>query len=206
MYLDEAPEFGRDVLDALRQPLESGEVVIARAGVTARFPARFTLILAANPCPCASARTTGAACSCTPLAKRRYLARLSGPLLDRVDAKIEFLPVSRRELLSDRAFVEPSATVAARVVRARDRAAERLADTPWQLNAQVPGSELRKNFAPAAAALAPLERAMDLGRISARGADRVIRLSWTLADLAGTDRPGIDEVGYALGLWSGTPL
>ncbi|HXS65821.1 MAG TPA: ATP-binding protein [Streptosporangiaceae bacterium] len=206
LFLDEAPEFGRDVLDGLRQPLESGEVVIARAGVTARFPARFTLILAANPCPCASARTTGAACSCTPLAKRRYLARLSGPLLDRVDAKIEFLPVSRRELLSDRAFTESSATVAARVARARERAAERLADTPWQLNAQVPGSELRKKFAPARAALAPLERAMDLGRISARGADRVIRLSWTLADLAGIDRPGINEVGYALGLWSGTPL
>ncbi len=206
LFLDEAPEFGRDVLDGLRQPLESGEVVIARAGVTARFPARFTLILAANPCPCASARTTGAACSCTPLAKRRYLARLSGPLLDRVDAKIEFMPVSRRELLSDRAFTESSATVAARVAAARHRAAQRLADTPWRLNAQVPGSELRKNFAPSSGALAPLERAMDLGRISARGADRVIRLSWTLADLNGIGRPGIDEVGYALGLWSGTPL
>jgi magnesium chelatase family protein len=206
LFLDEAPEFGRDVLDGLRQPLESGEVVIARAGVTARFPARFTLILAANPCPCASARTTGAACSCTPLVKRRYLARLSGPLLDRVDAKIEFLPVSRRELLSDRAFAESSATVAVRVAAARDRAAERLAGTPWRLNAQIPGSELRRRFAPASAALAPLERAMDLGRVSARGADRVIRLSWTLADLGGIDRPGIDQVGYALGLWSGTPL
>jgi magnesium chelatase family protein len=206
LFLDEAPEFGRDVLDGLRQPLESGEVVIARAGVTAHFPARFTLILAANPCPCASARTTGAACSCTPLAKRRYLARLSGPLLDRVDAKIEFMPVSRRELLSDRAFTESSAVVAVRVAEARSRAARRLADTPWRLNGQVPGSELRKSFSPAAAALAPLERAMDLGRISARGADRVIRLSWTLADLGGIDRPGIDEVGFALGLWSGTPL
>lgn len=206
LFLDEAPEFARDVLDGLRQPLESGEVVIARAGVTARFPARFTLILAANPCPCASATTTGAACSCTPLAKRRYLARLSGPLLDRVDAKIEFLPVSRRELLSDRAFTEPSATVAVRVAEARDRAAERLAGTPWRLNAQIPGSVLRKRFAPLPGALAPLERAMDLGRVSARGADRVIRLSWTLADLGGIDRPGIDEVGYALGLWSGTPL
>ena len=174
--------------------------------MTARFPARFTMILAANPCQCASARTTGAACSCTPLAKRRYLSRLSGPLLDRVDAKIEFMPVSRRELLSDRAFTEPSAAVAVRVAEARNRAAQRLADTPWRLNGEVPGSELRKRFAPAAGALAPLERAMDLGRISARGADRVIRLSWTLADLGGIDRPGIDEIGFALGLWSGTPL
>lgn len=205
LFLDEAPEFGRDVLDGLRQPLESGEVVIARAGVTARFPARFTLILAANPCPCASSGSAAAACSCTPMARRRYLARLSGPLLDRVDAKIEFLPVSRRELLSDRAFTETSAAVAERVRLARERAAARLAGTPWRLNAQIPGSELRRKYAPAATALAPLERAMDLGRISARGADRVIRLSWTLADLAGLHRPGIGEVGYALGLWSGTP-
>jgi magnesium chelatase family protein len=165
----------------------------------------FTLVLAANPCPCASARTTGAGCSCTPMVKRRYLSRLSGPLLDRVDAKIEFLPVSRRELLSDRAFTEASAIVAERVRLARSMARARLAGTPWRLNAQIPGRELRRRFAPAASALAPLERAMDLGRISARGADRVIRLSWTLADLAGIGRPGVAEVGYALGLWSGTP-
>ncbi len=206
LFLDEAPEFGRDVLDGLRQPLESGEVVVARAGVTARFPARFTLIMAANPCPCASASTTGAACSCTPLARRRYLARLSGPLLDRVDAKIEFLPVRRAELLSDRSFTEPSAVVAERVRRARQRSAARLAGSPWRLNAQIPGSELRRRFAPAPGALAPLERAMDLGRISARGVDRVIRLSWTVADLAAVDRPGAGEVSYALSLWLGTPI
>jgi magnesium chelatase family protein len=205
LFLDEAPEFGRDVLDALRQPLESGEVVVARAGVTARFPARFTLIMAANPCACASARTAGSACSCTPMARRRYLARLSGPLLDRVDAKIEFLPVRRTELLSDRAFTEPSAVVAERVRAARLRAAARLTGTPWLLNGQIPGSELRRRFTPGPAALVPLERAMDLGTISARGADRVIRLSWTLADLAALPRPGQAEVGYALGLWMGTP-
>ena len=105
LFLDEAPEFDRDVLDALRQPLESGRVVIARSGLTARFPARFTLILAANPCPCArmaSTGSTGSACTCTPLARRRYLARLSGPLLDRVDVKVELLPVGRAELLSGR--------------------------------------------------------------------------------------------------------
>src|SRR5215470_14012668 len=97
LFLDEAPEFARDVLDALRQPLESGEVVVARSGLTARFPARFTLVLAANPCPCAKGPAAGA--HCTPTARRRYLARLSGPLLDRVDVKVEFLPVSRAELL-----------------------------------------------------------------------------------------------------------
>ncbi len=204
LFLDEAPEFSRDVLDGLRQPLESGEVLVARAGVTARFPARFTLILAANPCPCAGAGTVGASCGCTPLTRRRYLARLSGPLLDRVDAKIEFLPVRRAELLSDRNLTEPSSVVATRVREARERAGARLAGTPWRLNAQIPGSELRRRFAPEAGALAPLERAMDLGQISARGADRVLRLSWTLADLAGIPRPRAPEVGYALGLWLGT--
>ena len=203
LFLDEAPEFGRDVLDALRQPLESGEVVVARLGVTARFPARFTLVLAANPCPCAKGPGPQAACSCTPAARRRYLARLSGPLLDRVDVKVEFLPVGRAELLSDRHFAESSAAVAVRVEAARQRAAQRLKDTPWRLNAQIPGSELRRRFSPGPGALVPLERAMDLGEISARGVHRVIRVSWTLADLAGVPRPTVGETSYALGLWLG---
>jgi magnesium chelatase family protein len=206
LFLDEAPEFGRDVLDALRQPLESGEVTIARSGLTAVFPARFTLILAANPCPCARASSARSACTCTPLVRRRYLARLSGPLLDRVDVKVELMPVSRAELLSDRQLAEPSAVVAARVAQARARSARRLAGTPWRLNAQVPGAELRRAFRPAPGALAPLERAMDLGEISARGADRIVRMSWTLADLAGAARPGTAEIGYALGLWLGVGL
>jgi len=206
LFLDEAPEFARDVLDALRQPLESGEVVIARSGLTARFPACFTLVLAANPCPCAKAATSGEACTCTPLMRRRYLARLSGPLLDRIDVKVELLPVGRAELLSDRQLTEPSAVVADRVREARLRAARRLEGTPWRLNAEVPGSDLRRRFRPANGALAPLERAMDLGQVSARGADRIIRMSWTLADLAGEPRPGRDQIGAALALWLGAGL
>ncbi|HEX3389870.1 MAG TPA: ATP-binding protein, partial [Streptosporangiaceae bacterium] len=205
LFLDEAPEFGRDVLDALRQPLESGEVVVARSGVTARFPARFTLLLAANPCPCAKGPGPQPGCDCAPAVRRRYLARLSGPLLDRVDVKVEFLPVSRGELLSDATFAESSATVAARVETARHRAAARLRDTPWRLNAEIPGSELRLNYAPAPGALVPLERAMDLGQISARGVHRVIRVAWTLADLAGVPRPTADQTAAALGLWLGVP-
>ena len=206
LFLDEAPEFARDVLDALRQPLESGEVVVARSGLTARFPARFTLVMAANPCPCArasSARSARPACECTPWVRRKYLARLSGPLLDRVDVKVEFLPVGRAELLSDRRFTEPSSVVAERVAMARQRAAFRLKGTCWRLNAQIPGSELRRSYRPASGALAPLERAMDIGEISARGVDRVIRLAWTVADLAGVSRPATAEVSYALGLWLG---
>ena len=204
LFLDEAPEFGCDVLDALRQPLESGEVVIARCGTTARFPARFTLVLAANPCPCAKAAASPRSpCSCSPATKRRYLGRLSGPLLDRVDVKVELLPVGRAELLNDRRFAETSATVAARVARARHRAARRLAGTPWRVNAEVPGSELRRSYAPGRDALVPVERAMELGEISARGLHKIVRVSWTLADLAGKDRPTVDECGYALGLWLG---
>jgi magnesium chelatase family protein len=203
LFLDEAPEFGRDVLDALRQPLESGEVIIARSGLTAVFPARFTLVLAANPCPCARASTVGSTCTCTPLVRRRYLARLSGPLLDRVDVKVELLPVGRAELLSDRQLAEPSAVVAERVREARLRAARRLRDTRWRLNAEIPGSELRRTFRPEPGALAPLERALDLGEVSARGVDRIVRLAWTLADLAGVPRPRMPEIGYALGMWLG---
>ena len=206
LLLDEAPEFDRDVLDALRQPLESGQVVVARLGLTARFPARFTLVLAANPCPCARVGDSRNACTCTPTARRRYLGRLSGPLLDRVDVKVEVLPVGRAELLSDGRSAEPSSVVAARVTAARQRAAGRLAGTSWRLNAEVPGSELRRRFAPARGALVPLERAMELGEISARGVDRVLRVSWTLADLAGKPRPGAEETCYALGLWLGTGI
>jgi magnesium chelatase family protein len=206
LFLDEAPEFDRDVLDALRQPLESGEIVVARSGLTARFPARFTLVLAANPCPCARSAAGGSGCTCTPLVRRRYLARLSGPLLDRVDVKVELLPVGRAELLSDRQLAEPSAVVADRVREARLRAARRLQETRWRLNAEVPGSELRRSFRPEPGALAPLEQAMDRGQVSARGADRIIRMSWTLADLAGQARPRLAEIGAALGLWLGTGL
>ena len=203
LFLDEAPEFARDVLDALRQPLEAGEVVVARSGVTTRFPARFTLVLAANPCPCARPAGSAEGCSCSPAARRRYLGRISGPLLDRVDVKIELEPVGRKELLNDRNFAEPSRTVALRVAQARDRAARRLRDTPWRLNGEVPGSELRRTWPPAPGALAVIERSLERGQISARGVVKVIRVAWTIADLAGQPRPTKDECHAALGLWLG---
>jgi len=203
LFLDEAPEFARDVLDALRQPLEAGEVVVARSGVTTRFPARFTLILAANPCPCARAAGAAEGCSCSPAARRRYLGRISGPLLDRVDVKIELEPVGRKELLNDRNFAESSQTVALRVAQARDRAARRLRGTPWRLNGEVPGSELRRTWPPAPGALTVIERSLERGQISARGVVKVIRVAWTIADLAGQPRPAKDECHAALGLWLG---
>jgi magnesium chelatase family protein len=203
LFLDEAPEFARDVLDALRQPLEAGEVVVARSGVTTTFPARFTLVLAANPCPCARAAGPAEGCSCSPASRRRYLGRISGPLLDRVDVKIELEPVSRRELLSDRNFSESSRTVAQRVLQARERSARRLRGTPWRLNGEVPGSELRRTWPPAPGSLAVLERSLERGLVTARGVVTIVRVAWTVADLAGRPRPTGDDCDVALGLWLG---
>jgi magnesium chelatase family protein len=191
------------VLDALRQPLEAGEIVISRSGMRATFPARFTMVLAANPCPCAKAGSGAAGCDCSPATKRRYLGRLSGPLLDRVDVKVELMPVTRRDMLYDRQYAETSATVAGRVAAARARAAVRLRDTPWRVNAQIPGAELRRSFAPVPGALRSLAQAMELGQVTARGADKIVRVAWSVADLAGKQQPGIDEVNTAIGLWLG---
>jgi magnesium chelatase family protein len=203
LFLDEAPEFAKDVLDALRQPLEAGEVVVARLGVIATFPAKFTLVLAANPCPCAKMAGPKEGCSCSPAARRRYQGRISGPLLDRIDLKIELEPVGRRELLSDRTFAESSRTVALRVIQARERAAYRLRGTPWILNAEIPGSVLRRTWPPTPGSLAALERALERGLISARGVVKVLRVAWTIADLAGRTRPTQDDCDAALGLWLG---
>jgi len=203
LFLDEAPEFAKDVLDALRQPLEAGEVIVARLGVITRFPAKFTLVLAANPCPCAKMAGPVGGCNCSPTTRRRYLGRISGPLLDRVDVKTEMERVGRRELLSDRNFAESSQMVAQRVIQARERAAYRLRGTPWRLNAEVPGSELRRTWPPAPGALTVLERSLERGLVSARGVMKIIRVAWTVADLAGKPRPTRDECNTALGLWFG---
>jgi magnesium chelatase family protein len=203
LFLDEAPEFAKDVLDALRQPLEAGEVVVARLGVMATFPAKFTLVLAANPCPCARMAGPKDGCSCSPAARRRYQGRISGPLLDRMDLKIELEPVGRMELLSDRTLAESSRTVALRVIQARERAAHRLRGTPWIINAEIPGSELRRTWPPMPGSLSAVERSLERGLISARGVVKVVRVAWTLADLAGRPRPTRDDCDAALGLWLG---
>lgn len=198
LFLDEAPEFRSGALDALRQPLESGAIEIARASGWARFPARFQLVLAANPCPAACLDPRR--CSCPSLARRRYLGRLSGALLDRVDLRVEVLPVDRVALLGEAAGAESSATVAARVATARAAAAHRLAGLPWSRNADVPGVALRQRFRLPRGDLQRLARAIDTGALTARGYDRVLRVAWTLADLRGATMPGATEVGAALGL------
>ncbi len=204
LFLDEAAEFPRAVLDALRQPLESGGIAIHRAGFTAHFPARFQLVLAMNPCPCGNAGVRGGECVCPPSAVRRYAARLSGPLRDRVDIDLPVARVSAAQLADEGPGRVTTAEARTRVVAARVRAAERWAGTGWRLNAEVPGPVLRRGSAMLpAAARTPLDRALERGALTLRGYDRVLRLAWTVADLTGRDRPGIDEVGRALFLRKG---
>ncbi|WP_043634883.1 YifB family Mg chelatase-like AAA ATPase [Nonomuraea candida] len=203
LFLDEAPEFQRHVLDALRQPLESGRVTVSRAAGSVTFPARFMLVLAANPCPCAQAEDQGDTCKCSPTVRRRYLGRLSGPLLDRIDMKVTVVRSSRRELLADRQFVETSKTVAERVLLARERAAKRLAGTQWRSNAEIPSSVLHSDYRPSAEAMRPMTACLDSGTLTARGLDRAVRVAWTLADLADRDTPGPDDTNAALSFWLG---
>ncbi len=193
MFLDEAPEFPPSVLDALRQPLEGGAVVLHRRGGAVTYPARFLLVLAANPCPC-GARPRD--CACPAPSRRRYQQRLSGPLLDRIDVRIHIDPVPHADLLDDAAAREPSAVVAARVAQARAAARERWRDTPWRANGEVPGPALRAlPWRLPTAVLAPIEHSLQRGQLSARGFDRVLRLAWTLADLGGHTVPTAADVG-----------
>jgi magnesium chelatase family protein len=199
LFLDEAPEFPRTVLDTLRQPLERGQVTIQRAAGSATFPCRAQLVLAANPCPCASS-AGDTACTCSALERRRYQSRLSGPLLDRLDLRVELPPVTRAAWLDGLAPPEATAVVARRVAAARAAAGERLAGTGLSVNSQVPGRLLRERWTVPRGSLALAERALERGALSVRGFDRVLRVAWTLADLAGRPVPGCDEVAEALGM------
>ncbi|MFL1900101.1 YifB family Mg chelatase-like AAA ATPase [Streptomyces tauricus] len=205
LFLDETPEFSSRALDALRQPLESGHVVIARSAGVVRFPARFLMVLAANPCPCGRFSQRDTLCECSPSMIRRYQARLSGPLLDRVDLRVEVDRVTRSQLTERGARGESTETVADRVREARARAAARLTDTPWRTNSEVPGRELRSRWYASPGAMDDAERSLERGVLTARGLDRVLRVAWTVADLAGRDRPGVADVTLALQLRTGVP-
>jgi magnesium chelatase family protein len=205
LFLDEAPEFSSHALDALRQPLEAGHVVIARSAGVVRFPAKFLMVLAANPCPCGRFSQRDDFCECPPSAIRRYQARLSGPLLDRVDLRVEVDRVTRTELTRPGTRGESTATVADRVRAARERATARLAGTPWRTNSEVPGRELRSRWSAAPGAMDEAERNLERGALTARGIDRVLRVAWTVADLVGHDRPDATDVALALQLRTGVP-
>jgi magnesium chelatase family protein len=195
LFLDECAEIGVHALEALRTPLEDGAVRLARRDGVAVYPARFQLVLAANPCPCAPADPRD--CICTGSAKRRYLRKLSGPLLDRVDLRVQMHPVRTGALAAE--VGEPTHVVRARVVEARATAAERWQPHGVRTNGEVPGPLLRQRFRLHHDAMAPLRAALDKGLMSIRGVDRTVRVAWTIADLAGRARPCVDDVTTAMG-------
>jgi magnesium chelatase family protein len=198
LFLDECPEFSPRVLQTLRQPLERGEVVIHRARAAARFPARFHLVMAANPCPCGQGYGRGENCTCTPTARRRYQERISGPLLDRIDLWAEVEPVATLPRAAQAA--ESSAAVAGRVGEARAVQRERFRGCAWQLNSGAPGTWLRAELGEARLARSGLNRALELGVLSLRGVDRVMRVAWTMADLAGRTSPTAGDIDAAMTL------
>lgn len=199
LFMDEAPEFSARSLQTLREPLESGYVAVSRSKGTAYYPAAFQLVMAANPCPCGMSYGTGERCTCTQRERQRYFARLSGPILDRIDIQVEVPPVSGM-LLGQETFERRtgSAEIRARVVAARDTARERFADMGWICNAQASGTWMREHLSPKA--LEPVSRALESQRLSLRGADRAMRLAWTLADLKGLTSPGHDEISQGIAL------
>ncbi|WP_308464971.1 YifB family Mg chelatase-like AAA ATPase [Rathayibacter soli] len=205
LFLDEAPEFATAVLDVLRQPLESGKITIHRANGVAQFPGRFQLVMAANPCPCGQYGAPEDTCTCTPSARRRYLGRVSGPLMDRIDIRLTLRRVTATQLrLADDAVRPNTATARVRVHEARQAARDRLRSTPWTMNGQVSGPWLRdrsRRLGPSTTA--SLDRALERGGITMRGYDRTLRLAWTVADIEGAARPTAEHIGAALYLRKG---
>lgn len=204
LFLDEFPHFRADVVEALRQPLESGEVTIARGEESATYPARSLVVLAANPCPCGNYYGGGAAlldpCDCPETARRHYSRKLSGPVVDRVDIWMEVAPQGAHHGRDPLRPSESSATIRRRVTRAREVQARRYAGRSWQLNSAVPGPVLAREWPVAPSAQALMDDALSRGQITRRGLTRVHRLAWTVADCAGVGQPGDEEVGAALAL------
>ena len=196
LFLDEAPEIRREVLEGLRTPMDSGTVALSRARGTVVLPARFQLVLASNPCPCGA--QDPADCRCRGGVRDRYLRRISGPVRARI-ALTARTPTARLAVLGAGASTaESSATVRDRVLAARDRARRR-----WGgVNSRVAGTTLRRDHPAQDAAMLLLQEHLRAGELTQRGVDRALRVAWTLADLAGEDRPGIAEVMDAVELFT----
>ena len=187
LFLDELPEFRRDVLEALRQPLEDRVVTVSRASGRADFPADFMLVAAMNPCPCGYLGDDQRECTCSPLQRRRYLSKLSGPLLDRIDLHINVPRVEYKALSSD-AREESSAEIKQRVLAARSVQTERFRGSKTRVNARMTRRELQKYCVLEADASLLLENAFRNLKMSARAHDRVLKVSRTIADLSGSEK------------------
>jgi magnesium chelatase family protein len=197
LFLDELPEFGRHVLEVLREPLETGRISIARASGHAEFPANFQLVAAMNPCPCGYLGDRDGECHCSAEAVSRYRSRLSGPLMDRIDIKVDVLRPPVGSLRPDAPCGEPTAAIAARVAAA----ARRQFDRSGKLNARLRAAELKEAFNAGDGVFELLEQAATKLVLSARAYQRVQRVARTIADLAGEDVTGKAHVGEAIGLW-----
>ncbi len=205
LFIDEAPECPSGVLDSLRQPLEAGTITIARSIGNVTFPAQFLLVLAANPCPCGKFTGRGHNCTCSSQQVRRYLARLSGPLMDRIDMRIHVDPVGRVDMARTE-LGESSADIRKRVIAARAVAAKRFTDYTWTLNSQIPSRALRTVFQPQRDAMNFLHDELDKEHITARGLHKIIRVAWTLADIHENRIPTLDDVQEAHTLRGGSEL
>jgi magnesium chelatase family protein len=208
LFLDEFPLFNADIVEALRQPLESGEITIARGEESATFPARTMVVVACNPCPCGDYHPSNRdnRCTCTEVRRRDYRRKLAGPVIDRIDITRHVEPVPAHEARDPLARPEPTASIRARVTAARERQRVRYAGTPWRLNADVPGPALHERWPLTDAATRVLDDRVYSGSLTRRGGTRVHRLAWTVADLRRVDRPDVDEVDVALRLRTGDPL
>ncbi|GAC1304006.1 MAG: YifB family Mg chelatase-like AAA ATPase [Vulcanimicrobiaceae bacterium] len=198
LFLDELPEFHRAALEVMRQPLEEGTIAIARAAGTFVYPARFMLVASMNPCPCGFRGTRASDCRCDDAAVARYVAKISGPLLDRIDLHVDVARVEFDEMLA-RAASESSATIRTRVEAARALAAERYRATPYRANAGVAGADVRRYCALDADATALLRAASARGHLSVRALDRIARVARTIADLADAPEIAAAHVAEALG-------
>ena len=197
LFLDELPEFGRAVLDSLRQPLETGEVSVARANAHVTFPARVQLIAAMNPCRCGHLADPILACAKVPRCGAEYQGRLSGPLLDRIDLHVTVEPVPPRDMASANAR-EGSAEVAARVAAARATQTRRLEGTAYRANAELNGEALEAFATPDEAGAKLLLQAAEAMKLSARGYTRMLRVARSIADLAGAETIGRAHIAEAL--------
>jgi magnesium chelatase family protein len=199
LFLDELPEFDRNTLEVLRQPLEDGAVTISRAVMTLTYPARFMLVAALNPCPCGRWGDPTGQCRCTPLQIQRYVARISGPLLDRIDIQVEVPAVRLAELTGD-AQGEPSEAIRARVLAARDRQGmrfRRAGERVWA-NAHMTARMIRAHCAVDDASRARLEESIRRMGFSARAYHRILKVARTMADLDGRDRIAATDISEAV--------
>jgi magnesium chelatase family protein len=198
LFLDELPEFKKNVLEVLRQPMESGRVTITRAAATVDFPARFMLVAAMNPCPCGYYGDPRRQCTCSPHQVQLYLSRVSGPLMDRIDLQVEVPAVPFHDLAADTAG-PPSADLRGQVVEARDLQAGRLDGSGVFCNAQMPTKLTRAHCRLSAEGLGLLERAMERFKLSARAYTRILKIARTIADLDGAGQIGLAHLSEAIG-------